>query len=283
MSRPKYDTPAKLQTHLDEFFRNNPKQNHAMLVDMGITSLVGVNFPETHTYLALSNNQITSLKDINFPRDLSVLQVPMNQITSLDGVAFPHKLTDIQLQQNQITSLDGIVFPAGLVSLDLSNNKITSFAGMQFPLSLFSLKLAGNPIDVRTVSELKNPSPFVIREIVAAFPETDSHFQRIEEEKGNLGEKVEQMLKMLYALNMKTGGRKNKTARRTLNAQCRIMQHVQNGGNQTTKRFQRRKSKNKKSKNGWSLQYKKSINCKRPRGFSQRQYCNYGRKKSYKK
>ena len=28
----------------------------------------------------------------------------------------------------------------------------------------------------------------------------------------------------------------------------------------------------------WSRKYKKSINCKRPRGFSQRQYCKYGRK-----
>lgn len=67
----------------------------------------------------------------------------------------------------------------------------------------------------------------------------------------------------------------------TLNAQCRIMQYVQSGGNQTTKRLQIRKNinKNKKSKKHWSLKYKKSINCKRPRGFSQRQYCKYGRKK----
>lgn len=28
----------------------------------------------------------------------------------------------------------------------------------------------------------------------------------------------------------------------------------------------------------WSLKYKKSINCKRPKGFSQKQYCKYGRK-----
>lgn len=28
----------------------------------------------------------------------------------------------------------------------------------------------------------------------------------------------------------------------------------------------------------WSLKYKKSINCKRPKGFSQRQHCKYGRK-----
>jgi hypothetical protein len=36
----------------------------------------------------------------------------------------------------------------------------------------------------------------------------------------------------------------------------------------------------KKSKRGgkWSLKYKKSINCKHPKGFSQRQHCKYGRK-----
>jgi len=33
-------------------------------------------------------------------------------------------------------------------------------------------------------------------------------------------------------------------------------------------------------KRRWSMKYKKSINCKRPRGFSQRQYCKYGRKKT---
>ena len=28
----------------------------------------------------------------------------------------------------------------------------------------------------------------------------------------------------------------------------------------------------------WSRKYKKSINCQRPKGFSQKQYCKYGRK-----
>lgn len=32
----------------------------------------------------------------------------------------------------------------------------------------------------------------------------------------------------------------------------------------------------------WSLKYKRSINCKRPKGFSQRQHCKYGRKKTRK-
>jgi vacuolar-type H+-ATPase subunit F/Vma7 len=39
-------------------------------------------------------------------------------------------------------------------------------------------------------------------------------------------------------------------------------------------------NKNKYSKKGgkWSAKYKKSINCNRPKGFSQKQHCKYGRK-----
>ena len=44
------------------------------------------------------------------------------------------------------------------------------------------------------------------------------------------------------------------------------------------KTIKKRKEKNQK----WSKKYKKSINCKKPKGFSQKQYCKYGRKKSRK-
>tara|TARA_Y100000816_G_scaffold291665_1_gene283758 strand:+ start:6936 stop:7574 length:639 start_codon:yes stop_codon:yes gene_type:complete len=40
--------------------------------------------------------------------------------------------------------------------------------------------------------------------------------------------------------------------------------------------------KNGGGRRKWSMKYKKSINCKRPRGFSQKQYCKYGRKKTRK-
>ncbi len=33
----------------------------------------------------------------------------------------------------------------------------------------------------------------------------------------------------------------------------------------------------------WSIKYKKSINCSRPKGFSQKQYCKFGRKTKTKK
>ncbi len=54
------------------------------------------------------------------------------------------------------------------------------------------------------------------------------------------------------------------------------MNHSNNFGNK-----KRRTAKKYRGFKGgkWSRKYKKSINCKRPKGFSQRQYCKYGRKK----
>ena len=39
----------------------------------------------------------------------------------------------------------------------------------------------------------------------------------------------------------------------------------------------------RKSKRKWSITYKKSINCNRPKGFSQKQYCKYGGNPQLKK
>jgi hypothetical protein len=45
-------------------------------------------------------------------------------------------------------------------------------------------------------------------------------------------------------------------------------------------RLNRKKTIKKPQRGGkWSLKYKRSINCKRPKGFSQKQYCKYSRKR----
>ena len=36
----------------------------------------------------------------------------------------------------------------------------------------------------------------------------------------------------------------------------------------------------KKTRHHWSMKYKRSIDCSKPKGFSQRQHCNYGRTKN---
>jgi len=51
------------------------------------------------------------------------------------------------------------------------------------------------------------------------------------------------------------------------------------GGKRKTKKQSKRKTKKSRK---WSMKYKKSINCKKPKGFSQKQHCKYGRKKTRK-
>ena len=40
-----------------------------------------------------------------------------------------------------------------------------------------------------------------------------------------------------------------------------------------------RRTKTKKG-GKWSAKYKKSINCQKPKGFSQKQHCRFGRRKT---
>lgn len=53
----------------------------------------------------------------------------------------------------------------------------------------------------------------------------------------------------------------------------------QEGGKKRRKRkFTQKRSKKTRRGGKWSLKYKKSIDCKHPKGFSQKQHCTYGRK-----
>jgi hypothetical protein len=47
----------------------------------------------------------------------------------------------------------------------------------------------------------------------------------------------------------------------------------------TNNRYKTGGAKTQKRGGKWSSKYKRSINCRRPKGFSQRQYCKYSRKK----
>lgn len=56
--------------------------------------------------------------------------------------------------------------------------------------------------------------------------------------------------------------------------------HEQQAGKRKhKKRHNKTHKKNNMTGGKWSRKYKKSINCKRPKGFSQKQYCKYSRNK----
>jgi hypothetical protein len=50
-----------------------------------------------------------------------------------------------------------------------------------------------------------------------------------------------------------------------------------------TKKVGTKRIGTKRKARKWSMKYKKSINCRQPKGFSQKQYCKYGRKTLHKK
>lgn len=61
----------------------------------------------------------------------------------------------------------------------------------------------------------------------------------------------------------------------------KTMQHKRNKTNKYNKpnKYNKTQKYNKKQTGGkWSLKYKRSIKCNRPKGFSQKQHCKYGRK-----
>ena len=84
---------------------------------------------------------------------------------------------------------------------------------------------------------------------------------------------------------MTVGEIKKKYGSKKLKEMCKRKNSKRDKKSMTYVKKTIKKSKNKKSKTKskkWSKKYKKSINCKKPKGFSQKQYCKYGRKKSRK-
>lgn len=84
---------------------------------------------------------------------------------------------------------------------------------------------------------------------------------------------------------MTVGEIKKKYGSKKLKEMCKRKNSKRDKKSMTYVKKTIKKSKNNKSKKKsrkWSKKYKKSINCKNPKGFSQKQHCKYGRKKSRK-
>jgi len=63
----------------------------------------------------------------------------------------------------------------------------------------------------------------------------------------------------------------------TMTNDYRLLTINQNIGQGNILRKSKKRGKRGKRGGAWTAKYKKSINCKRPRGFSQKQYCKYGK------
>ena len=82
-----------------------------------------------------------------------------------------------------------------------------------------------------------------------------------------------------------TGGKASAVDFHILKEECKKDSKALRLAKKAMKKYKKGTRRVKKIKigGGWSKKYKKSINCKKPKGFSQKQYCKYGRKKKKKK
>ena len=109
---------------------------------------------------------------------------------------------------------------------------------------------------VSKVDNLKEPNSFPTMRYITNSGNTVENY-----EDSNIAEKNRTIDSFVEWIKVKTG--------KTNITKSEIKHKKQNGGTR----------KNKKINGGkWSLKYKKSINCNRPKGFSQKQYCKYGNK-----
>ena len=113
---------------------------------------------------------------------------------------------------------------------------------------------------VSKVSKLKEPTSFPTMRYI-----TDSGNKVENYEDSDISKKDRTIDSFIEWIKHKSG-EKNITKSETQSIKKTKTHRKQNGGT--------RKMRGGK----WSLKYKRSINCNRPKGFSQRQHCKYGRK-----
>ena len=81
-------------------------------------------------------------------------------------------------------------------------------------------------------------------------------------------------------LNFMSEFMSNNKSRSSSSSRSRSKSHASSrSSSKNTRKNTHRRKKSSQMGGKWSLKYKKSINCKRPRGFSQKQHCKYGKRK----
>ena len=97
------------------------------------------------------------------------------------------------------------------------------------------------------------------------------------------GDRTHQAFMKFIKQHAMKGGRKKKGGHREFILGAMAIAKAAKFIHKKLSKKKRKKRKTKKRKGGkWSLKYKRSINCKKPKGFSQKQYCKRVQKRKRK-
>jgi hypothetical protein len=287
------------------------------LEDNQIESLQNIDFPQSLEQLTLNGNKIIHLTGVKFPPNLKEFDISDNPLDDISMMIHPNKTViehlkreysslyfrDVyyghkQLKMNEKSELKTVkkLEQATLKEVSEFNQQsmqnqlrgITSFLreGMEARAQQHAEQLTResedfggrSTIEVRLPNGIKYPVPLNTANSVQSVLDYMNEHYYISSLVPNCG------VTHLYKSDIKdplnptsTLGENSVQKGTRLHARCVLPLNPSSGGNRR-KRIQTRKTKITKRPKKWSLKYKKSINCRRPRGFSQRQYCKYGRK-----
>lgn len=292
--------------NLDRNIQFPPNLRELSLNDNLLTHMSGVQFPLGLTKLDLSNspergedrsgygyNQLKSFNDVKIPPTLTELNLLRNRFETLGKIIEPTenilKLIERQFpkiveqyrqnttRQSQQTHQATLKEISDFNQLSLQNQLrgITSFLrqGMEERAREHSehLNQEGDekrvPLIFVNVNGNKYPVPLTPEQTAKSVMDYMNEYYYISSLVPNCGvidfyktdKTLLEPIRLLTDYHVQSND--------TLNAICRIMQ-ITSGGSRM----------NKKEHKKWSMKYKRSINCRRPRGFSQRQHCKYGRR-----
>lgn len=282
-----------------------------------IVNLNGVKFPDNLETLSLSSNNIKTLEGVQFPPNLIKLLLNGNKLKSFNGVKFPPNLTELKLHDNPLETLGTIIEPTENV-LQLIERQFPriveqyrqNITRQSQQTEQATLKEISDFNQISLQNQLRGITSF-LREGMEA--RAEQHIETLKREEGkelfyvslipnekkypvplDTTQTVQCVLDYINEnyyisslvpncgvisfskedvgdLDLKRSlSDYNVAIDTTLIAKCGDAKISRGGGRVT-------KNKSKESKK-WSMKYKRSINCRRPRGFSQRQHCKYGRR-----
>ena len=252
-------------------------------------------------------NQLKSFNEVKFPPSLTQLNLQRNRLETLGRIIDPTpnilqlierqfpKIVEVyrntltrQSQQTEQTTLKK-VSDFNQLSMQNQLRGITSFLreGMEARAQQHAEQLmresedfgGRSTIEVRLPNGIKYPVPLNTANSVQSVLDYMNEHYYISSLVPNCGVTHLYKSDIKDPLNPTSTLADNGVQKGTrLNAQCRNIPLSPSSGGYRRKRIRTKKIKITKRPKKWSLKYKKSINCRRPRGFSQRQYCKYGRK-----
>ena len=96
------------------------------LLGTGLTSLEGIECPDTLEEICLSGAKLDSLKGVTFPNNLRILHLNSTTLTNLDGVVLPEELQILNLAYSKLKTMSGVSLPVSIRSLFLDHTELPS-------------------------------------------------------------------------------------------------------------------------------------------------------------